>query len=130
MIVEVRPINRMWTRSTRGWISGLCEGAGEKLNVEPNLIRLLWFVSIFFFGTGLFIYILLSFVLPREDRLAEYNQQKILGVCLKLSRKTGHDLGLIRSVTTLLFISSFGIAFIGYLALYLFLPEDMERRFY
>jgi phage shock protein PspC (stress-responsive transcriptional regulator) len=131
MIVEVRPLSRTWTRSRNGWLTGLCEGIGNRLNIEPNLIRAAWLVSILFFGTGLFFYILLSLVVPREDLLGDYNGQKVLGVCHRLAKKTGHDLAVIRVITTLLFISSFGMAFIGYLALYLFLPENsVERTYY
>ena len=39
-------------------ICGVCGGIGEYLNVDPTVIRLLWVISFFFFGTGLLVYII------------------------------------------------------------------------
>ena len=50
-------------------ICGVCGGIGEYLNVDPTVIRLLWVISFFFFGTGLFVYIICAFIMPNRSEI-------------------------------------------------------------
>lgn len=47
-------------------IAGVCGGLGEYLEVDSTLIRLAWCFFLFFYGTGLFAYIVAAIVLPEE----------------------------------------------------------------
>jgi phage shock protein C len=47
---------------------GICGGIGEYLNVDPNVIRLLWIIFMFAGGTGLLAYIVAFFVIPERPR--------------------------------------------------------------
>lgn len=47
-------------------IAGVCGGLGKYLGIDPVLIRLLWAVAIFIYGTGLFAYILAWIIIPEE----------------------------------------------------------------
>ncbi len=53
------------SRSDR-MIAGVCGGLGEYLGVDPVIIRLLWAIAIFAYGTGLLLYILAWIVVPEE----------------------------------------------------------------
>ncbi len=130
MVVEVNSIEKKWVRSKDGWLFGVFEGIGERYDIEPNLLRAVWFLSVFLFGSGIFLYLLMSMVLPREDKLDSFEDAKFLGVCLKLSRNYGIDLGLVRLITVMSFLASFGLAFIVYLAIFIFLPESKERIYF
>ena len=130
MVVEVNSIDKRWVRSSDGWVFGVFEGLGERFEVEPNLLRVIWFLSVFLFGSGIFLYLLLSMVLPREDKLDRYEESKVLGVCLKLSRNYGVDPGLVRLITVMSFFASFGLSLIAYVALFIFLPENRERIYF
>jgi len=130
MVVEVNSIEKKWVRSNDGWLFGVFEGIGERYDIEPNLLRAVWFLSVFLFGSGIFLYLLMSLVLPKEDKLETYDEPKFLGVCLKLSRNYGVDLGLVRLITVMSFLASFGLALIGYIAVYIFLPESKERIYF
>lgn len=48
-------------------ISGVCGGIAEYFEIDSTIIRLIWLVSIFAFGTGLLIYIIASLIIPEED---------------------------------------------------------------
>ncbi|MGB0454546.1 MAG: PspC domain-containing protein [Bacteriovoracaceae bacterium] len=117
-----------WVRSQDGVLFGVCEGLAKRFNVDPNLMRLIWFLSVVLFGTGLFLYIVLGLVLPREDDLYDYNRPKLLGVCQRLHYRTGVELGILRLLMVLGALFSFGIVFIGYIAAAIFLPDRRAAK--
>ena len=47
-------------------IAGVCGGLGDYLGIDPVIVRLLWALSIFGFGTGLLLYILAWILIPEE----------------------------------------------------------------
>ncbi len=47
-------------------VGGVCGGIAEYLNVDPVIIRLIWAVSILFYGTGLALYIIAWIIIPRN----------------------------------------------------------------
>ena len=111
-----------WIRSQEGWIAGVCEGLGQSFNVSPNLLRLVWLVSIFAFGTGLFFYFLLAITLPSEKN-PHPEAPQMLGVCSRISQSSGLEVGLVRFLALLSAFSSFGITIIFYFILHLTLPS-------
>ncbi|MCC7555984.1 MAG: PspC domain-containing protein [Methanoculleus marisnigri] len=60
------------TRSTSDrWIAGICGGIGEYLEIDPNVIRMIWVVlsvltTVF---PGVLIYILLWIILPEQGQV-------------------------------------------------------------
>ncbi len=112
-----------WVRNCDGLVAGVCEGLGKRFGMDPWLVRVLWLVSIMAFGTGLLAYIILAFTLPREDRMAEAHQKKVLGVSSRLARATGMEIGLVRALTVTAALMSFGATLVGYVVLYFVIPE-------
>jgi phage shock protein C len=47
-------------------IAGVCGGLGDYLGVDPVIVRLLWAVSIFGYGTGLLLYVIAWILIPEE----------------------------------------------------------------
>jgi phage shock protein C len=115
-----------WVRGCDGLVAGVCEGLGKRFGVDPWLVRLLWLVSILALGTGLLAYVILAFTLPREDRIAEAHEKKILGVSGRIARVTGMEIGLVRALTVTAALFSFGATLVGYVVLYFVIPD--ERR--
>jgi len=113
-----------WVRSPDGVFAGVCEGLGKQLDVNPWMIRSAWLVTVLFFGTGLLFYLIMAFSLPRSDKLVGASEKRYLGVCSRLSRKTGLDIGLVRALTVTLAVFSIGATIVGYIILYFVLPED------
>ncbi|TQD25273.1 PspC domain-containing protein [Methanolobus vulcani] len=55
------------TRSrTDRMIAGVCGGLGKYFDIDPVIIRLLWAIAIFAYGTGLLLYILAWIIIPEE----------------------------------------------------------------
>lgn len=117
-------IEQRWVRSKDGWIAGVCEGLGQRFNIEPWILRLFWFISIFWFGTGLLLYGVAALTLPREDKLESAFQKKLLGVCANLATRYDYEVGLVRFLMVLLALCSFGMSLFLYLVMALVLPKD------
>jgi len=47
-------------------IGGVCGGIGEYFDVDPVLIRLLWLILVFGFGTGVLAYIIAWIIIPEK----------------------------------------------------------------
>lgn len=47
-------------------IAGVASGLAEYFELDPTLVRILWFVSIFFGGLGLLLYIGMAIIVPNE----------------------------------------------------------------
>ncbi len=51
-------------RSQDKKIGGVCGGIAEYFNIDPTIIRLLWVILAFAFGTGVLAYIICWIVIP------------------------------------------------------------------
>lgn len=47
-------------------LGGVCGGLGAYLNIDPVLVRVIWAVSLFVFGTGFLAYIFAWILIPEE----------------------------------------------------------------
>jgi len=63
----VPPSRRLHRSANNRKIGGVCGGVAEFLDADPSIIRIIWLVSILVFGSGLFLYLLLWFILPLGD---------------------------------------------------------------
>lgn len=112
-----------WVRAKDGVIAGVCKGMAKSLDLEVGWVRLVWLLSLICFGVGFVPYILLAVCLPREDKTEEALKPKFLGVCFRISKRTGIEVGLVRLLCLILFLSSFGLTLIGYIILHFALEE-------
>jgi phage shock protein PspC (stress-responsive transcriptional regulator) len=117
VVIEVARRQKYFVRSIDGYLAGVCEGVAKRLGMDPWLVRTLWIISLLLMGSGAILYFLMAIILPREDQLNEYDQSKILGVCHRISMRTGFDLGMIRLLAILSGIASAGVTVIVYLVL-------------
>lgn len=112
-----------WVRSPDGLVAGVCEGLSKRLDIDPWVLRLLWLGTVLLFGTGLFLYVILAIALPREDKLAEASNKRLLGVCARIARVSDLEVGVVRTLAILLAVASFGATIVGYLVLH-FVMDD------
>jgi phage shock protein PspC (stress-responsive transcriptional regulator) len=47
-------------------IAGVASGVAEFFDLDPTVVRVVWFLSIFFGGLGLFVYVAMAFIVPLE----------------------------------------------------------------
>ena len=55
---------RLERSATDRWIGGVCGGLGTYFNIDATVVRLIFLVAFFGFGTGLLVYLVLWFVMP------------------------------------------------------------------
>ena len=48
-------------------ICGVCGGIAEYFGIDPTIIRLLWAILVFAFGTGIVAYIVAAIVIPESN---------------------------------------------------------------
>jgi phage shock protein C len=54
-------------RSTEDkWLGGVCGGLARYFDIDATIVRLIFIVAFFGFGTGLLVYLVLWFVMPRS----------------------------------------------------------------
>jgi len=118
-------LQNQWTRSSDGWLAGVCQGLGERFAVSTGLLRLIWLMSVLFFGVGLILYFICAFCLPVEGREEEALKPKILGVCVRLSQRLDMDVGLLRILMVLIALGSFGTTALAYIVIHFLLPTEV-----
>lgn len=116
-----------WVRSSSGLLGGVCQGIAGALQMDVWLVRALMIAVTLVGGTGLVIYLILLFALPREDRLNRAYERRLMGVCANLARRSGMEVGLVRSLFLLSAIVSFGVTLVGYLILYFLIESKMSN---
>ena len=52
-------------------IAGVCGGLAEYIGIDPTIVRLIWAVLVFFFGTGVLAYIIAALVMPKKSDIIE-----------------------------------------------------------
>jgi len=45
-------------------IGGVCAGLADYFDLDPTIVRVIWFLAVFFAGTGFLVYMVLWVVLP------------------------------------------------------------------
>lgn len=135
------------TRSRAGLLGGVAEGLGQAWGISPWLIRLVWLGAVFAYGTGIFFYLILWWLMPAEDAVpfepAVWERhdggarpplvrtrvdKKILGVCGGLARRWHLDPTLVRLGALTLLALSAGVAIIAYLVAAVFIPGADGRK--
>lgn len=111
-----------WVRSKDGMVAGVAKGLAKALNMEVTFVRLLWIVAMFC-GIGFLAYIILAVCLPREDRIMEAEEKKLAGVCLRLARRLGMEVGVVRALMVVAALSSLGVTILFYIVLAFALEE-------
>lgn len=112
-----------WIRAREGWIFGVCKGLAQTLGVEPIMIRALAVLSACVLGTGVLFYVVAAITLPLEKEIESAGEKKFLGVCARISRLTGLEVGLVRFLTVILALPSLGTSALVYVALHFILKD-------
>jgi phage shock protein PspC (stress-responsive transcriptional regulator) len=47
-------------------VAGVASGVAEFFDLDPTVVRVAWFLSIFFGGLGIFVYIVMALIVPLE----------------------------------------------------------------
>lgn len=117
-----------WVRSPDGMILGVCKGLAETFGTEVWLLRIIWLIALLWFGTGLVLYLILAYTLPRADKLDQAYHGKLLGVCARIAIRYEIEVGLVRFLTVLFALSTFGLALLVYILCYFLVPKEVPPK--
>ncbi len=123
-------------------ILGICGGIAETFNLNSNLLRFLFVVSLFMGTMGFWIYLALALIMPKDEgeqqiidievETPEGEKKKINrlwegrmlgGVCIGIARFFGWDVTLVRIAFVALTFAGW-IGAIIYVALWFILPNE------
>ena len=62
---------RLYKINEGAMLAGVCNGLAAYVNLDPTIIRLLFVLLTFFWGTGALVYLVMAFVVPTADSPAE-----------------------------------------------------------
>ncbi len=120
--------NELTRSTTDAVVTGVCGGLAKRFSMESWIVRVALVLSILLAGFGFFVYIILAFSIPKDTEVSEAYNSKILGVCLRISKKYGWEVGIVRAVFAssllLSLIPSFGTTLIIYFLMHFFLPAN------
>lgn len=122
------PENWKWVKKDGGWIVGVFQGLGESYGFNPNILRGLLIFSVLFFGSGIILYLVLAFIMPKEAALSHYNRPQLAGTCYHLSLRSGIELPVIRIAMVLGVLFSLGLFVVIYFALAVFYYFDLKNE--
>ncbi|PJI09456.1 MULTISPECIES: PspC domain-containing protein [Clostridium] len=60
---------KLYLSSYNKKICGVCGGLGEYFDIDPTIIRLIWIVLVFAFGTGILAYIICALIIPNNPEI-------------------------------------------------------------
>jgi phage shock protein C len=59
---------RLYRSGKERILGGVCGGIAEYFDVDPTIIRLVWILFIFGFGSGILAYIIAWIIIPRNPK--------------------------------------------------------------
>ncbi len=65
--------NQLYRSSTNKFIGGVAGGLAEYFDIDPIIIRVIFFVSIFAWGLSILIYIALWIIVPLKSNIEQIN---------------------------------------------------------
>ncbi len=58
---------KLYKNPAKKKIAGVCQGFAEYFDIDPTIVRVIWFIISWFYGIGIGIYILLWIILPDKE---------------------------------------------------------------
>ena len=58
---------KLYLSNTNKKLGGVCGGIGEYFNIDPTVVRIIWFLTFFLHGLGLLAYFVAWLVMPRRS---------------------------------------------------------------
>ncbi len=66
---------RLYRDDINGKFLGVCGGVADYFGIDPTIIRVVWGIAFFAYGAGLWIYLILGFVLPKKSMIVQLQKR-------------------------------------------------------
>ena len=67
---------RIYRNSDNMILGGVCSGISEYFDVDPIILRLIFVIAVVFYGTGIFLYLVLWVIIPKAETRAQKLEMK------------------------------------------------------
>lgn len=64
-----QPVKQLHRSTDKRILLGVCGGLGEYFDVDPVLVRVIFVLLVFAGFSGIFLYVVLAFIMPSEEKL-------------------------------------------------------------
>lgn len=68
-------MKRFYKSETDKKIGGVCGGIAEYFNIDPTIVRLIWGVLAFAYGTGIIAYLICWAIMPTKSEVEGKNDK-------------------------------------------------------
>lgn len=68
-------MKRFYKSETDKKIGGVCGGVAEYFNIDPTIVRLIWGVLAFAYGTGIIAYLICWAIMPTKSEVEGKNDK-------------------------------------------------------
>ena len=62
-------MKKLYLSDTDKKIGGVCGGLAQYFDIDPIIVRIIWFVAAFFYGIGIIPYLAFWIIVPRENNV-------------------------------------------------------------
>ena len=62
-------MKKLYLSDTDKKIGGVCGGLAQYFDIDPTIVRIIWFVAVFFYGAGIIPYLAFWIIVPRENKV-------------------------------------------------------------
>ena len=62
-------MKKFYLSDTDKKIGGVCGGIAQYFDIDPIIVRIIWFIAAFFSGIGLIPYLAFWIIVPRENNV-------------------------------------------------------------
>jgi phage shock protein C len=95
----MRMNRRLYRCRENRMLAGVAGGLAEYTGLDPSLVRILWLVSVFFWGAGVLLYIAMAIIVPLEPITPEAAAAHAADVAAGIAAPHRHREGSGRVVT-------------------------------
>ncbi len=74
---QYEPREKLYRSRNDRWVGGVAGGVGYRYGVDPNIVRLVWFLLIFAWGSGLIAYIVAWVIIPEDPYIGPRNTGRV-----------------------------------------------------
>ena len=57
---------KLYRSKTNRKLFGVCGGVAEYFDIDPTIVRVIWALLVFFYGTSILLYFVMAFVVPEK----------------------------------------------------------------
>lgn len=108
-------------------IAGVSSGVAAFLNIDPTIVRILFFASLFFFGSGFFVYVVLWILAPIAETRSDYLRMRGVPVTVQTMEadpltQTGAPIRMANNTNLIKGLGTLGSGLVGIILLTMALP--------